>query len=159
MPTLSQPILSLPNDIAPVLSPHPVVVFDGECVLCSGFFKFLIKYDKSKKFRFVIDQSPLGIQIYRALGLPTDNVETNLVCSNGQVLMKADAFSAAMGELGWPWRVFLAIHWAPKWLKNPLYDLIARNRYRIFGRYDVCMVPDADLRARFLPGGWDQEIL
>ncbi|WP_107495120.1 DCC1-like thiol-disulfide oxidoreductase family protein [Thalassobius sp. I31.1] len=134
----------------------PIVVFDGECVLCSGFFRFLLKHDKGQKFRFIIAQSSLGTQLYQALNLPTDDYETNLVLTRAQVFTHADAFAAAMRDLGWPWRIAAAILYAPRWLKTPLYLRIARNRYRIWGRHDTCMIPDTALRARFIEGGFER---
>ncbi len=138
------------------LPDNPIVVFDGECVLCSGFFRFLLKHDKGQKFRFIIAQSSLGTQLYQALNLPTDDYETNLVLTRAQVFTHADAFAAAMRDLGWPWRIAAAILYAPRWLKTPLYLRIARNRYRIWGRHDTCMIPDTALRARFIEGGFER---
>lgn len=138
------------------LPDNPIVVFDGECVLCSGFFRFLMKHDKGQKFRFIIAQSSLGTQLYQALNLPTDDYETNLVLTRGQVFTHADAFVAAMRDLGWPWRIAAAIFYAPRWLKTPLYLRVARNRYRIWGRHDQCILPDANLRARFIKGGFER---
>ena len=131
----------------------PVVVFDGDCVLCSRFFRFVLRRDRAQRFRFVIAQSPLGQTLYDELGLPRDDFETNLVFARGRLFTHADAFAAAMRELGWPWRVCAAILWTPRWPKTPLYLAIARNRYRLFGRHDSCLVPDSALRARFLEGG------
>ncbi|WP_039018996.1 thiol-disulfide oxidoreductase DCC family protein [Halocynthiibacter namhaensis] len=135
------------------LPDNPIIVFDGECVLCSRFFHFVLKHDKSQQFRFIIAQSDLGEGLYQSLNLPTDDYETNLVIVRGQVFQKADAFAAVMRELGGPWRIFALILHVPHWLKNPLYSRIARNRYRIWGRHDQCMMPDDALRSRFLDGG------
>lgn len=132
----------------------PVVVFDGDCVLCSRFFRFVLRHDGARRFRFVLAQSRLGQALYSELNLPRDDFETNLVFARGRLFTHADAFAAAMGELGWPWRICAAILWAPRWPKTPLYLTVARNRYRVFGRHDSCLVPDRDLRARFLEGGF-----
>ncbi len=141
-------ISSLTQPTAP-----PVIVFDGECVLCSGFFRFVLRHDKARKFRFVVAQSDLGARLYTELGLPTDDYQTNLVFTCGKVHTKANAFAAAMRELGWPWRVLSILRYVPDILKNPIYDRIARNRYKIFGRHDQCVMPDPHLHARFLEGG------
>lgn len=146
--------MQLPPRLSDQIGPAPVVVFDGECVLCSGFFRFLLRHDHDRRFRFVVAQSPLGDQLYQALGLSIEDYETNLVIIGGRVHTKARAFAAAMRTLGWPWRGLAVTGWPPAWMTGPLYTLIARNRYRWFGRHDSCMIPDADLRARFLPGGW-----
>ncbi len=130
------------------------IVFDGECVLCSGFFHFMLARDKAQRFRFATAQSPLGQRLYRELGLPTQDFETNLVIVNGRVHQRLDAFAAAMKNLPGGWPVLSLCRFLPGWIKDPLYHSIARNRYKIFGRTQTCMVPDPALRARFLPEGF-----
>lgn len=129
---------------------NDLIVFDGVCVLCSGFFKFVTRVDTDRRFRFVTAQSPLGQAIYRDLGLPTDEFETNIVIVDGTIHQRMDAFAAAMRALGWPWRALSVAAWLPGPVKDPLYHAIARNRYRIFGRTDSCMIPPPDVRGRFL---------
>ena len=87
------------------------------------------------------------------MGLPTDDFETNLVIIGGKVHQKLDAFAAAMGALGRPWYWLRWLRHLPGPIKGPAYHLIARNRYRIFGRTQSCLVPGPELRARFMPGG------
>lgn len=139
----------------PVDLPSHVIVFDGECVLCSGFFRFMIRHDPAGRFSFVLAQSDLGTRMYKALDLPVDDFETNLVIVDGMVHQKLDAFAHAMRAIGWPWRLLSGLRWLPRFLKDPAYLAIARNRYSLFGRYQTCMIPDAAVRSRFLPGGWE----
>ena len=127
-----------------------LIVFDGECVLCSGFFRFMLRYDRAKRFSFATAQSALGQRLYRRQGLPTGDFETNLVYVDGRCYQRMDAFAAAMRALPWPWKLLSVCRFLPTSLKDPLYHLIARNRYRIFGRYETCMIPSPELRARFL---------
>lgn len=129
-----------------------LIVFDGECVLCSGFFRFMLARDAGR-FQFATAQSPLGQSLYRALDLPLVDFETNLVIVNGLIYQRLDGFCVAMSVLGWPWRVLGVGRFLPRIIKDPMYHLIARNRYRIFGRYDTCMLPTPELRARFAKGG------
>ncbi|WP_179379213.1 thiol-disulfide oxidoreductase DCC family protein [Jannaschia marina] len=129
---------------------HDLIVFDGVCVLCSGFFRLMTRIDRSGRFRFATAQSDLGQALYRDLGLPTDDFETNLVIVDGVIHQRLDAFAAAMRAVGWPWRALAVASWLPAMLKDPLYHAIARNRYRLFGRRDHCMVPSPELAARFL---------
>lgn len=143
-------VADLPTDLAKRIAGTDLIVFDGECVLCSGFFRFMLARDSAARFRFATAQGPIGQALYQALGLPTDEFETNLVIVDGVIYQKLDAFAAAMQALGGAWRIFGAVRVLPGWLKNPSYLIIARNRYRLFGRYDSCMIPDASLRARFL---------
>ncbi|KIC47437.1 thiol-disulfide oxidoreductase [Ruegeria sp. ANG-S4] len=142
----------MPHDMT--LPKEDLIVFDGECVLCSAFFRFILRHDTAHRFRFATAQSRLGQRLYRDAGLPTDDFETNLVFVDGQVHQKLDAFAAAMGALPGLPRVLSGLRLLPKFLKDPIYHLIARNRYRIFGREATCLVPDPDLRARFAPGGF-----
>ncbi|MEO0745299.1 MAG: DCC1-like thiol-disulfide oxidoreductase family protein [Pseudomonadota bacterium] len=145
---------SLPQHMSEVIGGRDVIVFDGECVLCSGFFKFMLKHDRAQRFDFVLAQSSVGRALYQALDLPTEDFETNLVIVDGQVYQRLDAFAAAMRTLPWPWKALSVCSILPGLLKDPLYHLIARNRYAIFGRYDTCMLPDTTVRARFVSGGW-----
>ena len=148
----------MPQRLAPQLSElvggRDVIVFDGECVLCSGFFKFMLKHDRLGRFDFVLAQSQAGRALYEALDLPVDDLETNLVIVDGQVHQRLDAFAAAMRTLAWPWKTLSICRFLPGLVKDPLYHLIARNRYAMFGRYDSCMIPDTAVRARFVTGGW-----
>lgn len=129
---------------------HDVIVFDGVCVLCSGFLKFMLRHDRDRHFRFVIAQSTLGEALYAHLGLKGDDYSTNLIIVDGRIYTKLDAFVAAMTRLGGIWRVAGVLGWLPRALGDWLYDRIARNRYAVFGRTDACMVPDTDVKARFL---------
>lgn len=146
--------MHLPPALADQIGPAPVVVFDGECVLCAHSFRFLLKHDRHRRFRFVTAQSPLGQQVYKALGHSTESYETTLVLVAGDCHAKTRAVAEALRVIGGGWRGLAWIGWLPRWMTDPVYSLIARNRYRWFGRHDACMIPDADIRARFLPGGW-----
>ncbi len=113
---------------------HDVIVFDGVCVLCSAFMRFVLKHDTARRYRFVIAQSDLGEALYAKTGLKSADYDTNLVVRNGQLYQKLDAFIVVMRDLGWPWRALAIFRPLPLPVKNWLYDRIARNRYRIFGR-------------------------
>ncbi len=130
------------------------IVFDGECVLCSGFFRFMVARDKAQRFKFVTAQSPLGQRLYSHLGLPTRDFETNLVVTDGVVHQRLDAFAAAMRKLPGGWRILSVCRILPRIIKDPLYRVIAKNRYAIFGRSPTCMIPDKALQDRFLLEGF-----
>ena len=143
----------LDADLRDGLQGHDLIVFDGVCVLCSGFFKFMLRHDRQERFSFALAQSDVGQRLYAALGMPLDDFESNLVIKDGWIYTDLDAFSAAMAGLGWPWKALSVLGWLPGVVKVPLYRVVARNRYRLFGRYETCMVPGDRVRARFLPGG------
>ncbi|MFA6155732.1 thiol-disulfide oxidoreductase DCC family protein [Mesorhizobium sp.] len=129
---------------------HPLIVFDGVCVLCSGFVRMVIRLDRHRRFRFATAQSPLGDALFKKHGLRTDSYETNLVLVGGVAFTQLDGFVAVMSELGWPWRAAMLLLLLPRPLRDWLYRRIAENRYALFGRKDSCALPSAELRQRFL---------
>ncbi|SEN01603.1 thiol-disulfide oxidoreductase DCC family protein [Bradyrhizobium sp. OK095] len=126
-----------------------VILFDGVCIFCSRWVRFVAQRDAAKRFRFTPIQSDYGTKLARTFGIDPDDPDTNAVVHAGEVFMKSDAALTVLSHLpGWRWtRILFAV---PKPLRNAVYSLIARNRYRIFGKYDACFVPDADLRARVI---------
>ena len=147
------PTTTLPEDLQTRLKGRDLIVFDGECVLCSGFFRFIIRTDTAQRFHFAYAQSDLGTALYRAFGMPTDDFETNLVIVDGMMYERLDAFAAAMTAVGWPYKALAVIRFIPEPLRSFLYHRLAKNRYTIFGRYDTCMMPEPSLRARFIDSG------
>jgi len=138
------------SDRFPVLRGRNVIVFDGVCVLCSAFFRFVLRHDRDRSFHFATAQSDLGEALYADLGLKRGDYETNLVLIDGRLYEELDAFAEVMRRLGWPWRAGAAARWLPGPVKRFLYRRIARNRYAMFGRRETCYVPTPELRARFL---------
>lgn len=129
--------------------PDDVILFDGVCIFCSRWVRFVAKRDTAKRFRFTPIQSDYGTKLARKFGIDPDDPDTNAVVYGGEVFLKSDAALTVLSHLpGWAWtRALFAV---PKPLRNAVYSLIAHNRYRIFGKYDACFVPDADLRARVI---------
>ncbi|MEM0899535.1 MAG: DCC1-like thiol-disulfide oxidoreductase family protein [Pseudomonadota bacterium] len=138
--------------VADIIPEHvqALVVFDNVCVLCSGFVRFVSRFDRDQKFHLTSAQGELGQKLYRRLGLPLDDFQTNLVIVDGTVHQKMNAFATAMRVLGFPWSILSVVDWLPKFVSDPLYDLIAKNRYHIFGRYEECPVPPRSVRDRML---------
>ncbi|MBM2710258.1 DUF393 domain-containing protein [Mesorhizobium caraganae] len=141
------PVTSSPE---PFDASQPLIVFDGVCVLCSGFVRTVVRLDSKNRFRFATAQSPLGAALFHKHGLRTDSYETNLVLINGAPFIRLDSFVAVMAELGWPWRAAKALLLLPRPLRDWLYERIAKNRYSIFGRKDNCEIPSATMRARMI---------
>ncbi|MER9584158.1 DCC1-like thiol-disulfide oxidoreductase family protein [Mesorhizobium sp. M0276] len=129
---------------------RPLIVFDGVCVLCSGFVRMVVRLDRQSRFRFATAQSPLGEALFRKHGLRTDSYETNLVLIDGVAFTRLDSFVAVMSELGWPWRAMKALLLLPRPLRDWLYISIAKNRYALFGRKDSCDIPSTELRGRMI---------
>jgi predicted DCC family thiol-disulfide oxidoreductase YuxK len=127
-----------------------LIVFDHECVFCSSFARFVHQRDRRGLFRFTPAQGAFGQALYARYGLDTKNFSTNLVIVDGRLFTKLDGFATVMRTFDRPWRWLSAIGLLPPALAEPLYDGVARNRYRIFGRYDTCMVPSPEFRARMV---------
>lgn len=131
-----------------------VIVFDGVCVLCSGFMSFVLRHDHAQRFRFVVAQSPLGQALYRQFGLDPVEFESNLVLIDGTLYTELAAFAAVMRLLPWPARALAVAGWVPMPFSRWLYRLVADTRYRVFGRTESCLMPTPELRARFVDGGF-----
>lgn len=134
----------------PVLKDRKVIVFDGECVLCSAFFRFVLRHDRAQAFHFLTAQSPLGEALYRHYGLKAGDYETNLVILDGILHEELDALAAVLRELGGRWPPLAAMDRLPRPFKRFLYRRVARNRYALFGRRESCYLPGPELAARFL---------
>jgi predicted DCC family thiol-disulfide oxidoreductase YuxK len=129
---------------------RPIVIFDGHCVLCSGFARFFLKHDKRATFRLMAGQSPLGQAIYRHLGLDPTNFETNILLYQGRAWYKSHGTIKIFQLLGFPWSASILLKAIPRPLLDSLYSLVARNRLKWFGRRDQCFLPDPAQRDRFL---------
>ena len=127
-----------------------VVMFDGECVLCSGFARFVLRFDRKARFRLASMQSVVGQRILAHLGLPLSDWDSNLVIEDGTPYFKSTAYIRIMTGLGAPWSWIAIGRIVPQPIRDWLYDRIARNRYRLFGRHASCMVPTPDIADRFL---------
>ena len=128
----------------------PLMLFDGLCVLCSGFARFIARRDAGGHIRFAACQSPLGTALMRHYGFDPADPETNLLIVDGRALGKLDAYGAIMRLLPAPWPLASLLCWLPQGVGDWLYDRIARNRYAVLRRRQVCIVPDAGWRARVL---------
>lgn len=129
---------------------HPVMVFDGVCNLCHGWVKFALQRDAGDHLRFIAAQSPLGMAFLTRNRLPADVFESFYLVEDGLILQKSRGFLRMARHLRRPWPWLSVFEVLPAWLLDPLYDLIARNRYRWFGRRELCLVPDLDANERFL---------
>lgn len=134
----------------PVLSAAPLIVFDDACVLCSGFVQWVIRRDRHRVFRFTSAQGPLGQALYRDLGLDPVTFETNLVVIGGVAYGKLAGYIEVATRLGGIWRAAALLRWAPASLGDAVYDLVARNRYALFGRRETCWTPSPDIADRVI---------
>lgn len=126
-----------------------VILYDGVCIFCSRWVRFVVARDTARRFRFTPIQSDYGTRLAKTFGIDPEDPDTNAVIHGGIAWMKSDAALTVLSHLpGWGWtRALFAV---PKPLRDAVYSLIARNRYKIFGKYETCFVPDADMRGRVL---------
>jgi predicted DCC family thiol-disulfide oxidoreductase YuxK len=129
---------------------HPIIVFDGECVLCSANAQFVLRRDRAGHFRLASMQSAAGAALYRRFGVDPADPDTMIVVEGDRVLRDSDAVLAIWRGLGWPWKAGAVLGVVPRALRDPLYRWVARNRYRLFGRRDVCWTPHPRWRERIL---------
>lgn len=148
-PGRTAPAASDPRSFATGQS-GPVIVFDGVCVLCNGWIGFLLRHDRERRYRFAAMQGSHGRGLLVAHGLDPDDPVSFLLVEGGRAWTDTDAIARVLVGLGGIWRVGASIRWLPRVLRDPLYRLIARNRYRWFGRYEHCLLPTAEQRTRFL---------
>jgi predicted DCC family thiol-disulfide oxidoreductase YuxK len=126
-----------------------VILYDGVCVFCSRWIRFVAARDADCRFRFTAIQSGYGTRLAQAFGINPQDPDTNAVVHGGVAYFKSDAALTVLGALpGWGWVRVLRV--VPKPFRDAAYSLIARNRYRIFGKYDDCFIPDASLQARVI---------
>jgi predicted DCC family thiol-disulfide oxidoreductase YuxK len=131
--------------------PQPLYFFDGHCVLCSRFVAFCLKRDLEGHLKFASAQSALGARVLQALDLPDDTLDrTILLLDDGRLHTRSTAALRALRHLRGPARWLYPLVLIPKFLRDPVYDIVARNRIRWFGRLDSCLVPTPKMRDRFI---------
>lgn len=136
---------------APFLKPaDTVVLFDGTCKLCNGWARFVIRHDQAHRIQLAAVQSPEGQALLGWAGLPQDKFNTIVLISNNKVSIRSEAMFEILKRLNAPWRWLTVASVIPQTLRDWMYDKIALNRYRLFGRYDSSRVPTADHGRRFL---------
>ncbi|MBD9469941.1 thiol-disulfide oxidoreductase DCC family protein [Pseudoxanthomonas sp. PXM01] len=133
----------------PARKEGPVIVFDGVCVLCNGWVRFLLKHDREGRYRFAAMQSQAGRALLAGHGLDPDDPASFLLVDGAQAWTDSDAIRRVLTGLGGVWRLATVIAVVPRAVRDPLYRLLARNRYRWFGTTE-CRVPTQEEWARFL---------
>jgi predicted DCC family thiol-disulfide oxidoreductase YuxK len=132
-----------------------LVLYDGVCGLCSRLLQFLLTHDHRAVFNFASLQSATGTAIVERCGGDPHELTSFYVLANyrtpaSRFFTKSRAALFVAGELGWPWKVARVAGILPSALLDHVYDLVARTRYRIFGRYEQCLVPRPEYRRRFV---------
>ncbi|RLM72757.1 thiol-disulfide oxidoreductase DCC family protein [Halorubrum sp. Atlit-26R] len=127
-----------------------VVLFDGVCNLCSGFVQFIFPRDPEGKYRFASLQSDVGRELLADHDLPTDELESIVLIEDGEAYVKSAAVIRIAAGLGGAYRLLAPFRHVPRSVRDRVYDFVADNRYRWFGKKDRCMMPSGDVESRFI---------
>lgn len=127
-----------------------VVLFDGVCNFCNGSVQFMIRRDPAGVFRFASLQSEYGQSQLKRFDLPPHELYSIIVVEEDLYFQKSDAILKIARHLKSPWSALTVFKIIPRFIRDVVYELIAKNRYKLFGRKDECMIPSPELKARFL---------
>jgi predicted DCC family thiol-disulfide oxidoreductase YuxK len=134
---------------------NPIILYDGVCGLCNRLNQFLLKRDARDRFRFASLQSEFAKNLLQRHGADAEDLDTVYVVRdyeavNENLLARSDAILCLLQELGGIWSVARVGRMLPRWVRDRVYNLVARNRYRVFGKSEVCMMPEPRHRHKFL---------
>jgi len=130
--------------------PERLIILDGICNFCSASANFIIKRDPTATFSFATVQSKTGNHLLTKLGLNPDDPNTFVLIKNGEVFCKSGAALEIAKDLTGAWPVVSFLRIVPAFIRDFIYDLIARHRYKIMGKRQTCMIPTDDVKARFI---------
>ena len=129
---------------------HAVVVFDGECAFCNRWVDFLLRFDRKDFFRFTARQSDSGAAFSRLAGLPPAGTGSIVLVEGQTIRVRSEAVLRMLALLGLPFSLTAIFRLIPAAIRDTVYDFIARNRTRWFGRAQTCRVPGPTERHRFV---------
>jgi len=129
---------------------NPIVLFDGVCNLCNGTVKFALKQDKKAILRFASLQSEAGKVIMRKYGMDENQLNTFVFVQDDKLFTRSTAALKMFRSFGGLWVLLYVLIIIPKPIRDAVYNFIASNRYRWFGKEEACMIPSPEVRARFL---------
>lgn len=128
----------------------PIIIFDGYCALCSGWAAFVLRHDPEERYRLLSAQSPLGAALYRHFGLNPHDYETNILLADGVAWFKSEGSIRMAEGLGPPWSLAAVFRVLPMRWRDALYETVARNRLRWFGKRATCYRPEPQFADRFI---------
>ena len=132
------------------MTESPIVLFDGVCNLCTGSVQFILRHDQKQVFRFASLQSGAGRSLCHRHNIAADNFETMVLIVGDTAFTRSEAALRIASEFGGIWRLGRVCRLIPRGLRDAVYDVVARHRYRWFGKTTECWLPTPDLKARFL---------
>nr|WP_283771296.1 DCC1-like thiol-disulfide oxidoreductase family protein [Acidovorax sp. CCYZU-2555] len=125
-------------------------MFDGVCHFCNGVVMFMARNEEGTRLRFAHLQSESGRRLLRQYGLSLDTLDSIVLIDGGQVYLKSDAVVRLTQSLSRPWRYIGALGYAPRAVRDVVYDFVGRHRYRLFGKANECVIPSEDILKKFL---------
>lgn len=129
---------------------QPVILFDGVCNLCSSVVQFIIRRDRKNVFRFASLQSDFGKSVLRRFGLSADNFNSFILFQNGKMYSRSTGALLVAKELSGAWPLLMFFIVIPGFIRNSVYNVIANNRYKWFGRKQACWIPSPAMKNKFL---------
>ena len=129
---------------------HPIILFDGICNLCNSAVQFVINHDPNEQFLFASLQSEFGQQLLKEQQLPSQQFDSFILLQNEKVYTRSTAALKVARQIKGAWKSLYIFIIIPKFIRDAVYNWIARNRYKWFGKKDACMIPTPQLKARFL---------
>jgi predicted DCC family thiol-disulfide oxidoreductase YuxK len=127
-----------------------IILFDGVCNLCSSSVQFVIKHDKKKQFRFASLQSGFGQKTLSENNLSTTDLSSFILLENGKLHTKSTGALRVVKRLGGAWPLLYGFIIVPPFIRNAVYNWVAKNRYKWFGKQESCWLPTPELKARFI---------
>lgn len=141
----------MPDALKRTAQSQSVIAFDGVCVLCHGFVRFILRRDRAGLFRFASTTSAEGARLFAESGQDPGQPSSVILAEGGRIYSESDAILRAVGKLGGVWRAAPLLRVVPRPVRDWAYRAIATRRYRLFGKLDACSVPPPEWRDRFLP--------
>ena len=132
------------------MSKKPIILFDGLCNLCNGAILFVIKHDPHEKFVFASLQSDIGQQILTKYNLPLQQLSSFVLLQEDKIYLRSSAALKVAQQLNGVWKCFYIFNIVPEFIRDSVYNCIAKNRYKWFGKKASCLIPSPHLQQRFL---------
>ena len=126
-----------------------IILFDGQCVFCDHSVQFILKRDVDEKFQFASLQSDIGQKLLKQYNVDS-SMDSIVVIYREKVYTQSDAAIVIAQQFKGLWRLLVVVKVLPKWLRDKMYGMIAKNRYRLFGKMETCRIPTKEERRRFL---------
>ena len=131
-------------------SNNKIVLFDGVCNLCNNSVQFILKRDKKKKFLFASLQGKFGQEVLKKHNFSTESLNTLILMEGDKIFTRSTGVLRMMKHLGGGWSLLYGFIIFPAFIRDAVYNWVSKNRYKWFGKKDECMIPTAELKARFL---------